>query len=359
MRSPKLLISSCFCLSFFWLFVFLQFEISAEKYYFLPFISLIGIHLLASLRREYFFAIRPFKIVQALTKFVFWLLVLKAVRLLYSEHQFYSNLFPEAGFFFDFCDKVYLIGAFPYFLITPNAALIWPSLIGVFLRVHFFALMMSQLKPAWSSLVGSVSGSTWSWPELFKCVVIFAWCVDGGNASMGYLVESNLIKTRFRAIDRDIGSWIATLSCYFPFAMWAGLFFPQMEHSIEMLLPTVSAQFGWTSLLDLILLLSLFGYVAAGSSLGFATSNLSFKFVQDRGPYAVVRHPAITCKIIFFLGCLLKSDYFRQTSTILVFAFWVGIYIARALFEEKFLRQFVEYQTYTQKVKYRFIPFLV
>ena len=78
--------------------------------------------------------------------------------------------------------------------------------------------------------------------------------------------------------------------------------------------------------------------------------------VVDTGLYGIVRHPMYAATILLFLmmPIVLGSWY-----ALIVFAFYPAIIIVRLKDEEALLtRELPGYAEYTQKVKYRLIPFL-
>ena len=78
--------------------------------------------------------------------------------------------------------------------------------------------------------------------------------------------------------------------------------------------------------------------------------------VVDTGLYGIVRHPMYSATILLFLmmPIVLGSWY-----ALIVFAFYPAIIIVRLKDEEALLtRELPGYAEYTQKVKYRLIPFL-
>jgi protein-S-isoprenylcysteine O-methyltransferase Ste14 len=78
--------------------------------------------------------------------------------------------------------------------------------------------------------------------------------------------------------------------------------------------------------------------------------------VIDTGPYAVVRHPLYAATLLFLPGTalMLGSWYGLAASPVLV-----GGLVFRTVMEERELRRGLEgYQAYTQRVRYRLVPFV-
>jgi protein-S-isoprenylcysteine O-methyltransferase Ste14 len=84
--------------------------------------------------------------------------------------------------------------------------------------------------------------------------------------------------------------------------------------------------------------------------------NITFKKLQDRGPYGIIRHPGTVCKLTFWW--LQSVMYIRFWSLEYIFGqiMWSTIYILRALSEERHLSHLPEYRDYKKRVRYRFIP---
>ena len=111
-------------------------------------------------------------------------------------------------------------------------------------------------------------------------------------------------------------------------------------------------------------------YVWASVALGTKGSNLTNRGIVTKFPYNVVRHPAYACKNTFWfisgLTILANSIIGHNLSMLdtirIIFIAIISltaiafIYYYRALTEERHLIQDPDYQEYTQKVKYRFIP---
>jgi len=111
--------------------------------------------------------------------------------------------------------------------------------------------------------------------------------------------------------------------------------------------------------IEIVLLIFLVLYVLSGSALNFSTSNLCYKKIQTKGPYAIVRHPATTFKLLFFFGAFFRYRAAYTIAGLLSYLIWMVVYICRAcraLVEESFLKKFPDYRNYMKKTRYRFIP---
>jgi protein-S-isoprenylcysteine O-methyltransferase Ste14 len=175
----------------------------------------------------------------------------------------------------------------------------------------------------------------------------------------GYLVELPRLHNEIRSVDPTLVGWGAVLICYPPFNTLTGAIlgspvsdFPKFDN------PTVHIS------LNLALLALMAVYASASVALGFKGSNLTHRGIVARGPYAVIRHPAYTCKnLAWWIGSIpLVSTAFAQSTWSGVFAVgsvagWSSIYILRALTEEDHLKGVDgEYASYAGRVRHRFIP---
>ena len=190
-------------------------------------------------------------------------------------------------------------------------------------------------------------------------VILF---VDVLLFTLGYLIELPSLKNEIRSVDPSLLGWAAALLCYPPFNSitsyvlgYQASDFPQFDD------PTAHM------VLNLILLTLMAIYASASVALGFKASNLTHRGIVARGPYAVIRHPAYTCKnMAWWIGSVpLVSAAFSQSLSSGVLALasvvgWTMLYILRALTEEDHLRSVNgEYAAYAAHVRFRFIPGLV
>lgn len=180
--------------------------------------------------------------------------------------------------------------------------------------------------------------------------------------TVGYLVESPRLGNEIRSVDPTLLGWTVAIICYPPFNQVTvailGSYkseFPKYDD------PTVHL------VMNLLLLLLMALYASASVALGLKASNLTYRGIVMRGPYAVVRHPAYTCKnMAWWIGSApLVAAAFGQSLWLGFQALgsvlgWTLIYTMRALTEEDHLRRVDgEYALYARQVRYRFLPGLL
>lgn len=194
---------------------------------------------------------------------------------------------------------------------------------------------------------------------LFRLILF----VDVFFFTLGYLIELPRLKNEIRSVDPTLLGWSVALACYPPFNSLTGSIFGW--HSSDF------PQFVDYPLLHLIansLLLGLMTlYSWASLALNFKASNLTHRGIVAHGPYRFVRHPAYVCKnLAWWIGLgpalIVASQGSWQTMLLTVGSMlgWSTIYVVRALTEEEHLRSVDgTYDQYCQKVKYRFIPYVV
>jgi protein-S-isoprenylcysteine O-methyltransferase Ste14 len=244
------------------------------------------------------------------------------------------------------------------------------ALLSTLLKGFFGPLMTKSLMGfcmnAWVNLQAAVAMSRTdaSWFLLFDSFGFWALMqailfVDVFFFTVGYLVESRRFGNEIRSVDPTLIGWLAAMMCYPPFNQLTATLlgtqrsdFPQFDD------PTVHV------VLNVLLLVLMAIYASASAALGLKASNLTHRGIVARGPYAVIRHPAYTCKnLAWWIGAIpLVSLAFQQSfmhglaSAGSVVA-WSSLYVLRALTEEDHLRSVDgEYAAYAAKVKYRFIP---
>ncbi|MES2960112.1 MAG: hypothetical protein V4792_18135 [Pseudomonadota bacterium] len=180
--------------------------------------------------------------------------------------------------------------------------------------------------------------------------------------TIGYLVESPRLGNQIRSVDPTLVGWAAAMLCYPPFnSVTSAVLGSQVSDFPQFDDPTAHLT------LNLLLLGLMAVYASASVALGWKASNLTHRGIVARGPYALIRHPAYTCKnIAWWIGSIpMVSAAFHVSLFAGIQAFasvvgWTMLYILRALTEEDHLRGVDgDYAAYAAKVRYRFVPGVV
>lgn len=100
------------------------------------------------------------------------------------------------------------------------------------------------------------------------------------------------------------------------------------------------------------LLLSMVALLSLGRSFGIVAAN---RGVRTGGLYRFVRHPIYGSYVIGYIGFLLGNP--SILNILLIIVTFICQYL-RAVAEEQVLARDPSYQTYMQRVRYRFIPFI-
>lgn len=334
---------------------------------------------------------RPWKTIltKVAGKYVFWLGILTCVYLVYANHGFYIRFASHTRDLIKIFWWVYIWCGIPYFLFVEiKRASVYDWLNDPFLRVvslvkllikkkwklvgsrlktsrykslvlmwilrlHFLPVMAEQVYRGTAQAIGYSESSHFDLLNISFLIGLF-FLIDSLNATIGYFWESSVTKTRFRAMDTNAFHWIVVLMCYMPFIGYASNFiaFPQASSHLGYIFSSEMMLNIWQGLL----VLSLFGIILCTSCLGFSYSNLCYKKIQTRGPYAIVRHPGTFFKIFYFFFTIFIYKAAYTPTIIFAYVFWMGVYITRILCEERFLKQFKEYQDYMKVTRYRLIP---
>ena len=382
-----------------------------ERYFFVPVFLLALIYGIINLTRQKrglspFAVRRQIRTVpllrQAIARYLVWLVVIYLALRFYETHPFYGR-FRENITFFSFFFKLYLVAGLPYFVLTlvvkssrvedfydPAVRIIHiikhtitgiirrkglhailrvfrreynqKVLLNLIMRCYFIPVMIVQV---YVNIDNSIrySGHNFGGYDFFTiCLWITSilWLMDTVNASLSYCIESRWVENRSRSIDLTVGGWLVCLACYPPMNDITGTFFPfgplvAMRYPESFLFKDMTFMY----IFKVVEILLLVAHVYADISLGPSVANITFKRIQTRGPFGMVRHPGTTTKLtLWWFQSALYTEFWRL-EFILGHIMWNVIYILRALTEERHLSKFGEYREYMKKVRYRFVPGLI
>lgn len=333
-----------------------------------------------------------------------WLAVLFLGYELYALTPYYSSpLFQENVDFFRILLKLYLLLGFPYFLLTyhfraslredyydPAIRLIHifkqivlrtlrgdsrasvfrvlrkkynrKVLLTLLMRAYFIPVMVSQVygNMALAIDMGNKFSTDHRFMEMILWLSALIWLTDTINASVAYCFESRWLENRTRSIDMTVGGWVVCLFCYSPLNQITSYLFPFAPTVVDDNPGSlVYASIGLFYIVKILQVSLLALHVYIDLSLGPSVANITFKKLQTRGAYGLVRHPGTITKLTFWLVISGFYKGFWNTKMILGQMAWSVIYILRALTEERHLKKHEEYQDYMKKVRYRFIPGLI
>jgi protein-S-isoprenylcysteine O-methyltransferase Ste14 len=183
--------------------------------------------------------------------------------------------------------------------------------------------------------------------EMCLRVVLLA---DVVIATIGYAGTARWLGNKSRSVDPTMAGWVWALLCYPPFNHAPSVLLPFHE---ALGAPILSAP--WLgSLCRSVMLVSFAIYAWATIAFGVRFSNMTNRGILCHGPYAYIRHPAYIAKSVAWLAELLpKLANPWQIVGVVLFS---GMYVMRALTEERHLMSDPDYRDYCDRVPYRFIP---
>lgn len=234
--------------------------------------------------------------------------------------------------------------------------LIW--LVSVFfltLMTRFFASEYNALLKAvqkLSNVWADGGASTFAYTHAIYQLLFHAiFVVDTGLATIAYSSSSRWLGNRILSVDRTALGWACALLCYPPFN--SGVADRFIGYGIFPTQAVVEAE--WIRMMLMIVTLLCYAvYVWATMALGFKFGNLVNRGLVEAGPYAYFRHPAYASKNLAWW--LDHTQVLSNLAASLSLLAWNGIYVMRALTEERHLQQFGSYRDYMRKVHRRFIP---
>lgn len=184
--------------------------------------------------------------------------------------------------------------------------------------------------------------------DMYYVVLAMMFMIDTLVFLLGYMIESPRLSNHVRSVDSSASGWLATMSCYSPFSGVTMLIIP-WEPTYEIAM----AAGGFRDFVMVSVMALTAVTLGAVAVLGLKASNLTHRGVVTSGPYAVVRHPIYSLKLMSWFAIALPT---LSLTSVLGLTLWGLIYVARAITEERHLRKDPAYIAYEKQVKYRFIP---
>ena len=185
----------------------------------------------------------------------------------------------------------------------------------------------------------------------------FMFTITAFVFAFSYLTEADFLKNRIKYADTTPLGILSCAMCFYPFTLISERLFPV---NMQELVPIDGLYLRLTVYILAILVnfVSMFAILRLGTKAG----NLTNRGIVTGFPYNIIRHPDYAmqiCYIILTFVPLYASDTLNILGDIILtigMLLWIGVYILRAITEERNLIKDDEYKAYCQKVKYRFIP---
>ena len=188
------------------------------------------------------------------------------------------------------------------------------------------------------------------WLKLIFTVTTFVFAIS-------YLTELNIFKNKIKSVDTTPLGVLSCIICYYPVVILTDKFIQITDNS---LLPVANQRL-LVILNVLAIFVNLIGMLAV-LRLGTKSGNLTNRGIVNGFPYNIIRHPDYTMRMLYVIITaipLYLMQGIRVYDTVYITAgilVWIYIYYIRSITEERHLIKDPEYQQYTEKVKYRFIP---
>jgi len=193
-----------------------------------------------------------------------------------------------------------------------------------------------------ANLVSPVLGLTWA---VFAASTWFAWVRTHSVVALLLFAVNTLfallfiVRRRSLAVTENPRDWMITAATILlSFSL-------RVEPADNIAVRAVSQ-----SLQGMGVVVILFSLVSLGRSFGLVPAN---RGIKTRSMYGLVRHPLYGGEILFYLGFLVGNPMIPNA--IVFAAIVVGLNL-RAAAEERFLGKDAGYESYLQRVRFRFIP---
>lgn len=242
-------------------------------------------------------------------------------------------------------------------------------LLGWVIKGFFLPIMFSYLV---NTLAGSAPPRDWASQDivtLTRHLMMMALLLELVVVCVGYTLTLRLFDAHIRTTNPVLWGWVVTLICYAPFnTVVTGQIFRRDTgvpwHETIQSYPMLAGP--WLALL----LLSFGIWVWATASFGLRWSNLTNRGVVTCGPYAWMKHPDYTSKVLFFwltstpfLAAVPVPTQISATAGMVVVTI---IYFGRAKAEELHMSEDPDYIRYATALNtrglcaplYRMIPAL-
>ncbi len=229
-------------------------------------------------------------------------------------------------------------------------------LLGFLVEFFYLPLMTVFVTSQFNDFAGQLNRYYYhlgprNWSEgIYPAAYHGVYLMDVLLATGGYAFPLRWLDNKIVSVEPTLMGWVVALICYPPFDAIPGyyLLYGNSSNAWMQNVPELVV-------LSQILAVSLAAiYALATMMFGTRFSNLTNRGILNRGPYAIVRHPAYIAKNLSWW--FEKLPMMSNPWNILTLFCWNIVYGLRAWTEERHLSADPAYRAYREQVKYRFIP---
>lgn len=186
-----------------------------------------------------------------------------------------------------------------------------------------------------------------AWFDFFHDLIFY---VDVAYAFVGYVVSLRIIDTHIRSVEPTLAGWVVALVCYQPFWSLIGPHYLAYETSYRWGTWLATHPF-WYVVWGVAILSCLLVYTWSTLMFGLRFSNLTHRGIITSGPYAWMKHPAYVSKNLSFwlisIPFIIHGSASEALRHSLLLLGLNGIYLLRAITEERHLSQDPDYVNYS------------
>ena len=178
--------------------------------------------------------------------------------------------------------------------------------------------------------------------------------------AFSYLTEAEFLKNKINYADTSFLGIFSCIMCYYPFVLLTEKIVPI---ALKDVIP-VDNDILRLTIYILVLIANLVAMIAI-LRLGTKSGNLTNRGIVTGFPYNIVRHPEYSMRIFYIILTIIPVYVIGHLSILgnivltIGMLMWIMLFVLRAVTEERNLIKDENYKNYIQKVKYRFIPFVV
>lgn len=205
----------------------------------------------------------------------------------------------------------------------------------------------------WNGIIQFIDDTTDMWVTLMLTLtnLVFAF---------SYLTESEYFKNKIQYADTTFLGIFSCVMCYYPFTLLTDKIMPI---SLKDVVPVESLALRIT--IYVLVILANIVITMAVLRLGTKSGNLTNRGIVTGFPYNVVRHPEYSMRMLYVILTVIPMyiigdlGFLGNIVLTLGMFLWVFVFVVRAITEERNLIKDENYKNYMQRVKHRFIPYLI